>query len=195
MATGCVYCVQCGYGIEADCQFCPQCGEPKRTDNRSSGEAPSYGWMQDASTPATDARPTGSPPPEQPQYVLPPPPSWPPPQPPPQVLVLPSQQSAYGVYHPVAPLPEGKGRLSTTGMVMGIGAVCLMLVGLIPCLGWVNWFTLLFAPIANIVSMVAIITERRQVPSPTGRALIGLILAFIAAFIGGIRLVIGGGCI
>lgn len=78
---------------------------------------------------------------------------------------------------------------------MGIIAMCLAVVGLVPCLGWLNWLTLLVAPVADIVSFVAVLTERRQVPSPVGRALVGLILAFVATFVGGIRLALGGGCI
>jgi hypothetical protein len=89
--------------------------------------------------------------------------------------------------------PKGS-NLSKVGMVMGIIVACLMVVGLVPCLGWLNWFTLITGGITNIVCWVSVITEKDD-PSARNRAVIGLILTFLAVFIGGIRLALGGGCV
>ncbi len=90
--------------------------------------------------------------------------------------------------------PPRSSNLSMIGMVMGIIAACLMIVGLIPCLGWLNWFTLIIGGITNIVCWVSVITEKDD-PSARNKAIIGLILTFLAIFIGGIRLAIGSGCV
>jgi hypothetical protein len=79
------------------------------------------------------------------------------------------------------------------GMVMGIVAACLMVVGLIPCLGWLNWFTLIFGGVTKILCWVTVFTEKA--PDQRNKAVIGLVLAFLAIFVGSIRLIIGFGCL
>lgn len=78
---------------------------------------------------------------------------------------------------------------------MGIIVGCFMVCGLIPCLGWLNWFTLLFGIVTKILCWVAVFTEGRQDPAARTNAVIGLVIATVAVFIGAIRLILGGGCL
>lgn len=150
---------------------------------------PTHTWMNDSppgrqgaqqARPVEPLRPGASPYAPPVQYV---PPQVPAPQAP---YVVPRQ--APGRYG------EAKGSgLPTGAMSMGILALCLMLVGLIPCFGWLNWMTLLIGGIGNLLSWVAVFTEKNQ--DARSKAVIGLVLSFIAIFIGGIRLVLGAGCL
>lgn len=94
---------------------------------------------------------------------------------------------------PVASSPSGSGSLPMAGMVLGIVTAVLMVIGLVPCLGWLNWLTLTIGSIAAIVAFIAIVTEKDE--RVRNKAIIGLVLALIALFIGAIRLAIGGGCL
>jgi hypothetical protein len=87
-----------------------------------------------------------------------------------------------------------EGKLSKIGMTLGIIVACLMVVGLIPCLGWLNWFTLLLGAVAKILNWVAVFTENK-IPGALNKAVIGLVLSTVAIFIGSIRLVLGAGCL
>ena len=91
-------------------------------------------------------------------------------------------------------VPPQSGKLSMFGMTMGIIVTCIFVLGLIPCLGWLNWFTLFWGGITNILCWVAIFTEGKA-PNARSKAIIGLVLTFMAVFIGSIRLVVGGGCV
>lgn len=86
---------------------------------------------------------------------------------------------------------ESGGGLQTTAMVIGIVCASLMLIGLIPCLGWINWFVLLVGGVNKILSIIAVFTTQNQ--SARNKAIIGLILTIIALFIGSIRLILGSG--
>ncbi len=86
------------------------------------------------------------------------------------------------------------GGLSSTGMILGIVVACLAFVGLIPCLGWMNWFTLLLGGVANILCWVAVFTEGSD-PAKRSKAIIGLVVTFVACAIGFVRLILGGGCL
>jgi hypothetical protein len=78
-------------------------------------------------------------------------------------------------------------------MIMGIITACLMIIGLVPCLGWMNWLVLFLGGITNILNWVVIFTDRTQ--AGRNKGIIGLVLTFAALFIGFIRLAIGGGCV
>ena len=80
------------------------------------------------------------------------------------------------------------------GMIMGIVILCVTVIGLIPCLGWMNWFTVTLGPVTTIMNLVAIILETAD-SNKRSKAVIGLVLAIVAVVIGGIRLVLGGGCV
>jgi hypothetical protein len=82
---------------------------------------------------------------------------------------------------------------ANTARTLGIIAISLMVVGLIPCLGWINYFGLLLSFITVILSIVAASNAKTQVARSA--AIIGLVFALIAGFVGFIRLVLGGGCL
>jgi hypothetical protein len=95
------------------------------------------------------------------------------------------------IVHHYEEAPEGS--LPTLALTGGIIAASLMVVALVPCLGWLNWFVIPIATVVKIVCWVSIFTGRNS--KGRNKALIGLILVALALFIGGIRLIIGGGCI
>jgi hypothetical protein len=176
MTTGSFYCPRCGTLVDADCDFCTNCGAQKRQPAPQAYETPPpRPWM-------AEPEPARAPPPHSSgalaaaQYA-----------PPPQVHHV--------VYQPALdPAYQAKSSgLPTAGMTMGIITISLMVMGLIPCLGWLNWFTLLFGGVTKILCWVAIFTEKN--PSARNKAIIGLVLTVIALFIGSIRLILGGGCI
>jgi hypothetical protein len=98
---------------------------------------------------------------------------------------------------PQYPAPSGGGGgggpLAWGGMITGIVSACLMLVGLIPCLGWLNWFTLGAGLTANILSWFGLYQEGKWDGAAQGRAITGLVTSFIALGIGSVRLLLGGG--
>lgn len=93
-----------------------------------------------------------------------------------------------------APTRSTTGQLPTIGMIMGIVVLCVTVIGLIPCLGWLNWFTVSLGPLTTILNLIAIILETSD-SNKRSKAVIGLVLALVAVIVGGIRLVLGGGCI
>ena len=82
------------------------------------------------------------------------------------------------------------------GMVLGIVAACLMIVGLIPCLGWIQWATIPISVVAAVLSIIAWVTKvSAHDTRGLGAPITGCILAAFAFFFGAIRLLWGGGCI
>jgi L-lactate permease len=68
-----------------------------------------------------------------------------------------------------------------------------MAVGLIPCIGWLNYINLPLAFVTVIVSIVA--SSSSKTSADRSAAMIGLAFALIAGFVGFIRLLLGGGCL
>jgi hypothetical protein len=143
-------------------------------------------WMQDTLRTS----------PEQPKAsdsALPSPPVQAQPMAPPQ-LQPPPVPHVVRHYAPQAGSSSSHGEeMATGGMTTGIIAACLMAVGLIPCLGWLNWFTLALSAIAFVLCIVALLGEKN--PAVQRKAVTGLVLASVAAFLGGIRLILGFGCL
>lgn len=77
-------------------------------------------------------------------------------------------------------------------LVWGILALLGMLIGFLPCVGWLNWLNIPFAIVGLIISIVAVARPEREGKSA---ALAGLVCCAAAIVIGGIRLVLGGGVI
>ena len=77
--------------------------------------------------------------------------------------------------------------MSIIGLLWGIVAFILMLVGLIPFLGWLNWLIIPFAAVGLILSAVGYMRRR----SPAGLA--GIILGGVVILVGIARLSLGGG--
>jgi hypothetical protein len=68
----------------------------------------------------------------------------------------------------------------------------LMLVGLIPLLGWLNWVTIPFAAIGAIIAAVGLLITSS---GKRGRAAAGLVLNGIVIVVAVTRLSMGGGVI
>ncbi|HEY3138503.1 MAG TPA: hypothetical protein VGL29_20940, partial [Blastocatellia bacterium] len=63
------------------------------------------------------------------------------------------------------------------------------------CLGWLNWFTLLLGLVTKVLCWVAIFTEGKEDAVARNNAVIGLVIATTALFVGAIRLILGAGCL
>ena len=80
-----------------------------------------------------------------------------------------------------------------TVRTMGIVALSFMLVGFIPCLGWLNYLNILLSFVTLILGIVAIATAKSD--ADRSAAILGVALVVMAIFLGTGRLIIGGGCI
>lgn len=79
--------------------------------------------------------------------------------------------------------------MQLVSLVMGILAILGLLVGLIPCLGALNWLNIPFAVVGLIISIVAAGNRR----GGNSMALAGVVLCSIAIVVGMLRLMLGGG--
>jgi hypothetical protein len=77
-------------------------------------------------------------------------------------------------------------------LVWGILAFLGFLLGLVPCLGWLNWFNIPFAIVGVVIGIVALSQAGAQ-HRPVGPAILGLVLSVTAVVIGVARLALGGG--
>jgi hypothetical protein len=77
-------------------------------------------------------------------------------------------------------------------LVWGILAFLGFLLGLVPCLGWLNWFNIPFAIVGVVIGIVALSQAGAQ-RRPVGPAILGLVLSVTAVVIGVARLALGGG--
>jgi hypothetical protein len=75
-------------------------------------------------------------------------------------------------------------------LLWGIVALVLMVVALIPLVGWANWLVIPFAVVGAIIAAIGIGITR---PENRGRAKTGLVLNVIVIIVGIIRLHLGGG--
>ncbi len=80
--------------------------------------------------------------------------------------------------------------MQLVSLVWGILAFLGMIVGFLPCLGWINWVNIPFAVIGLIISIAAVASARA---GNNGSGIAGLVCNAIAVIIGVIRLVLGGG--
>ena len=80
----------------------------------------------------------------------------------------------------------------TVALIWGIVAFAGFCVGLIPCLGWLNWINIPFGIGGVAVGILAMVRANadRQAPGP---AIAGLVLSSIAVGLGLVRLLLGGG--
>ena len=111
-----------------------------------------------------------------------------------------SPPAPYRPQHP-APYPNANAPAQTTSgtnlprvaMTVGVVLASITLLGLVPCLGWLNWFTLIFGKMAIIISIVALVADKDA--SRKSMAVIGLVLSSSAVVVAILRLIIGGGCL
>lgn len=82
--------------------------------------------------------------------------------------------------------------MSVLALVWGILAFVGFCVGLLPCVGALNWINIPFAVIGVVISIVGM-SKASQSGEPKGQAIAGLILSLIAVVVGLGRLIMGGG--
>ena len=80
--------------------------------------------------------------------------------------------------------------MQVISLAWGILALTGMVVGFIPCFGWVNWFNIPFAFAGLIVSIIANATART---GDRTNSLVAIILCVLAILLGSKRLVAGWG--
>ena len=80
--------------------------------------------------------------------------------------------------------------MAIAGFVISLVAALFMLIGLIPFLGWFNWFTSL--PAAFLGAIISGVAAARH---KSGLAVAGLIISALVFFISLVRLFLGGGII
>lgn len=92
-----------------------------------------------------------------------------------------------------APPANNASSVTMAAYYLAIISVCIMGVGLIPCLGWLNWFSLPLGLLALILGIIAI--KQANLPATQKKATIALVLSLITLVIGSFRFTMGGGCI
>ncbi len=80
--------------------------------------------------------------------------------------------------------------MNIAGMCLGIVAITLMILGLIPCFGGLNWIVIPLAIIGLVLSGVGLASSPQ---GQKGSAVAGLVLCIISLTIGIFRLFLGGG--
>ena len=178
------YCSHCGFLLEPDCDFCPSCGSAKATSQHSSSNARDpHVWMKDSPPPQAQPLPQ----PRHSASLAQPVPSAPLPQPAAQI-----QYVTYEVHGPTTQGVRDSG-LGVTVRTMGIIALSFMLIGFIPCLGWLNYLNLALSFITIVIGVVAIVSAKSDADRTS--ALLGLAFVVLAIILGTGRLIIGGGCL
>ncbi|HEY7530485.1 MAG TPA: hypothetical protein VIC56_07410 [Gemmatimonadota bacterium] len=82
--------------------------------------------------------------------------------------------------------------MQVLALVWGLVVFAGFCVGLVPCLGWLNWGTIPLGIVGVVLGAVAMSRANRE-RQPTGPALAGLLLSLVAVVLGSMRLVLGGG--
>ena len=80
--------------------------------------------------------------------------------------------------------------MGVISLVWGVLALLGMLLGLIPLLGWLNWFVI---PLAAIGAVIAVLGLLMSGEGHRGRAKAGLLLNIGVMVVGALRLSLGGG--
>jgi hypothetical protein len=78
--------------------------------------------------------------------------------------------------------------LGVIGLIVSLIAFLFLMIGLLPFMGWFNWFTTLPAALLGIIISGLAIGRRR-----TGTATAGLIISLIVIVLSVGRLILGGG--
>jgi hypothetical protein len=80
--------------------------------------------------------------------------------------------------------------MQALSLAWGILALCGMVVGFIPCFGWMNWFNIPFAFAGLICGIIA----HAVTPSPNRQSsTVAIVLCVLAILLGSKRLVAGFG--
>lgn len=109
-------------------------------------------------------------------------------------LPQPAAQIQYVTYEVHGPTTQGRDSgLGVTVRTMGIIALSFMLIGFIPCLGWLNYLNLVLSFITIVIGVVAIVSAKSDADRTS--ALLGLAFVVLAIILGTGRLILGGGCL
>lgn len=191
-------CLACGAVNDGQVLFCVRCG----AQLRPAPPPESWRYSGDLNRTQLDEQqrpPQQQPPPFAPPYAQPPPQQQRPPHNAPQP-VAPPYRAPQPPYAPAMPPPvqtTSSTHASQVGWTMSIIVACLMLIGLVPCLGWLNWFTIIAAKAALILCIVGVASEKD--PARKSKATVGLIISIIAFGVILFRLLLsvmfGGGCV
>ena len=77
-------------------------------------------------------------------------------------------------------------------LIWGILALAGMVVAFFPCLGSLNWLNIPFSLVGVVIGVIAM---GQSAPGKKGTAMTGTIMSAVAAILGFIRLVLGGGVV
>jgi hypothetical protein len=77
-------------------------------------------------------------------------------------------------------------------LIWGILAIIGMVVAFFPCLGSLNWVNIPFSGIGLIISIISVVTTKEE---KKGAGIAGIVLCAVAAVVGAIRLIAGGGLV
>ena len=78
--------------------------------------------------------------------------------------------------------------MGVLAVIWGILSLIGMVIGFLPCLGWLNWLNIPFALVGLVISLIA----ATRVPS-RGAGTAGAVMCGIAMAVGVMRLILGGG--
>lgn len=151
---------------------------PEQGSERRQAYAPRPGYAQPQGY--------GAPPPSQQQNVRP---YGPPAQ----------YQTPTPAPYPPAPLAQATSNssLPQVGMTLAIVVASIVLLGLVPCLGWLNWIALILGKVSLVTCIVAMVSEKD--PSRRSKAVVGLVTLCVALGVAVFRLtlslIFGGGCL
>jgi len=79
--------------------------------------------------------------------------------------------------------------MGIAGLIIGIFAIIGFFIGLIPFFGWFNWLNIPLAGLGLLFGILGAVFNQDS----RGPAIAGIVLCAIAIFIGGFRLMLGGG--
>ena len=80
--------------------------------------------------------------------------------------------------------------MNVAGLCLGVVSCAMMLLGLMPCFGGLNWLVIPIALIGIVLSGVGFSKSEKD---SRGAATAGLVLSILALVFGVIRLILGGG--
>jgi hypothetical protein len=115
-------------------------------------------------------------------------------QPAPIVQAAGAPQIQYVTYEVHGPTSQRQDNgFGTVVRTLGIIALSLMVVGFIPCFGWLNYLNIFVSFITIIIGIVAIASGKSDADRTA--AFLGVAFVVLAIFVGTGRLIIGGGCL
>ncbi len=77
-------------------------------------------------------------------------------------------------------------------LVWGILAVIGLMIGVFPCLGWLNWLNIPFAVVGLVIGLFA---SSRTADAKRGAAVAGVVCCAVAVVVGALRLALGHGIV